>query len=364
MTEDIYQQLANHLSTLGIGYPVREALEEILRLNFTPREAEVALALPTRVAPFRPVTVDEIISRVNLPREELVATLEELEQRRLIFSKETSRREKGYALHQVGHGFPQLFFWEGKDTPQARTMAGLIAKYFNRHVTTEAYAGSKTKPFRYIPVSQSIQRDVQAVYPYDSMSQVIERATVVAVAHCPCRVSASLLGKGCDHPLEVCLKFDELAEYLIEKGLAREITKEEAMQIITESEEAGLVHFVDNAFGDIKHICNCCGCCCWNDGTIRRRKVPRDVLMATYFIRETDEELCNGCGDCVDVCHVNAVTIEGDIAVVDTDWCIGCGVCVRHCPTSAIKLKARSDVLPPPNFKQLYERILVEKGLR
>ena len=145
-------------------------------------------------------------------------------------------------------------------------------------------------------------------------------------------------------------------------GCGKEITKEEALEIIRKSEEAGLVHFVDNAFGDIKHNCNCCGCVCWNVGSLRRRKIPRDVLMATYFIRELDEELCNGCGDCIDLCPVNALTMEDNIAVVDKDWCIGCGVCVTHCPTSAVKLKPRSDVLPPPNFEQLYERILGEKG--
>ena len=364
MTGDLYQRLANHLSTLGIGCPVREDMEEILRLNFTPRDAEVALALPTRVAPLQLATVDEIGSRVNLPREELSAILEELSQRGLLFSGKTQTGEKGYALQQVGFGFPQTFFWKGEETPHAKAMAGLVAKYFNRHVTREAYASAETKPFRYIPVNQSIERDIQAVYPYDSMSQVIEKAKVIAVAHCPCRVSAQLLGKSCDHPLEVCLKFDDMAQYVIETGLAREITKEEALEIIKKSEEAGLVHFVDNALGDIKHNCNCCGCVCWNVATIRKRKTPRDVLMATYFIRETDEELCSGCGDCVELCQVDAVTIEENIAVVDKDWCIGCGICVVHCSTSAAKLKPRSDVLPPPNFKQLHERILAEKGLK
>lgn len=364
MLADVYQRLANHLSTLSSGYPIRDDLLDILRLLFTPKQAEVVLALPTKVVPFQLATTDEILSKVNLPREELVAVLEELTRRLLVFSGETSRGQKGYALHQVGHGFPQVFFWKGEETPQARTMAGLVANYFNRQVTREAYAGSESKPYRYIPINQSIGRDIQAVYPYDSMAQVIEKAEVIVVAHCPCRVSAGLVGKGCDHPLEVCLHFDALAEYMIEKGLARQVTKTEAMQIIAKSEEANLVHFVDNAFGNIKHNCNCCGCCCWSVGTIRRRKIPRDMLMATYFIRETDVELCNGCGDCVGVCPVNAVTMQNDTAIVDKDWCIGCGVCIRYCTTSAIRLEARSDVLPSATFEQLHERILAEKGFR
>lgn len=48
MGEDIYKKLAKHLASLGMGYPEKEELLEILRENFTPQEAEVALAIPTR----------------------------------------------------------------------------------------------------------------------------------------------------------------------------------------------------------------------------------------------------------------------------------------------------------------------------
>jgi formate hydrogenlyase subunit 6/NADH:ubiquinone oxidoreductase subunit I len=97
-------------------------------------------------------------------------------------------------------------------------------------------------------------------------------------------------------------------------------------------EEAGLVHMVDNAREGIKHTCNCCGCCCWSVGTIRRKKIPRDVLMATYFLRETDHEKCTGCGECVEIC-----------------------------PVSAVKLVRKSDAIPPKDFKELHQEILKER---
>ena len=55
MSDDIYRRLAKHLASLGMGYPEKEELLEILRENFTPLEAEVALAIPTRVIPFEAV---------------------------------------------------------------------------------------------------------------------------------------------------------------------------------------------------------------------------------------------------------------------------------------------------------------------
>ena len=162
------------------------------------------------------------------------------------------------------------------------------------------------------------------------------------------------------------MKFDDLARYVIDKGLAREITKKEAFEIIKMSEEAGLVHFVDNAGGDIRHNCNCCGCACWNVGNIKRRKMPRDTLMATYFLRKTDEEKCVLCGECIDICPVDALILEDDRIVVDDEWCIGCGVCSTVCPADAATMKIRADTtgeLPAATFGELHEIILKEKGL-
>jgi ferredoxin len=365
-TSDVYERLADHLSRLGMGYPPADALVDILRENFTALEAEVALALPDRVMPLQPVGIDEILKGVHLERKDLADLLEGMARRGLLFAGETKGGERGYALQQVGFGFPQTFFWKGEDTPHSRNMAGLVAKYFNRKVTEEAYR-SDTLPYRYIPISGTIETAVQSVYPHHTMESVIERATDFAVCHCSCRIIAGLRGRPCEHPTEVCMKFDELARYVIDRELGRKITREEAREIIKRVEEAGMVHFVDNALGDIKHNCNCCGCACWNVGAIRRRKIPRDVIMATYFIRETEEEECTGCGDCADVCPVDALSMEDDLPVIDRDWCIGCGVCVSRCPSGAAVLRIRPDrtgELPATNFRELHETILSEKGFK
>ena len=364
--QDVYSRLAHHLSNVGMGYPVRDTLLEILREHLEPDEAEIALALPTGVIPFSPVTVDEVLDRIAMPRDELESALERLAQKGALYVGPTASGETGYALLHVGFGFPQTFFWKGEDTPHARKMALLVAKYFNRQVTTEAY-GSPTKQYRYIPVGKAIRSDLQAVFPIQLMEQVIAGARRIAVAHCPCRVSYRLVGRGCDHPTEVCMKFDELADYVIDRGLARELTREEALDVIRVSEEAGLVHFVDNAEGEIKHNCNCCGCACWNVGNIRRRRIPRDAIMATYFMRHTDPEECTGCGECVTICPVEAVRLSDEVPVTDGDWCIGCGVCATVCPSNAISLQVREDKAgerPASTFRALHRKILDEKRLK
>lgn len=360
---DVYHRLADHLSKVGMGYPIRETLLEILAEHLSPSEAEIALALPTDRIPFSPVSVQEIQGRIAMPREELESALENMAEKGALFVGKTIDGEKGYALLHVGFGFPQTFFWKGEDTPQARKMALLVAKYFNRKVTEEAY-GSQTKQYRYIPVGQAVKPELQAVFPVQLMVDVIDKARRIAVAHCPCRVSYRLVGRGCDHPTEVCMKFDELADFVIDRGLARELSKEEAHDLLRVTEEAGLVHFVDNAEGEIKHNCNCCGCACWNVGNIRRRKIPRDAIMATYFMRETDEQECSGCGACAEICPVDAVRMEDGIPLVDRDWCIGCGVCATVCPGNAVSLGVREDRAgerPAATFHALHNRIAEDK---
>ncbi len=362
MSDDVYRRLAKHLSSLGMGYPEKEELLEILKLNFTPLEAEVALAIPTKVIPLEPVPASEMTPPQNISRKELESILSNLAQRGLLFSKRMKDESQGYALQQFGYGFPQTFFWRGVDTPNARKMAELVAKYSRKEQLEEAYGQTRTKAFRYIPATPSFEPESHAVFPFEMMEHVIERVSVIALVHCPCRATARLIGKKrCDHPLENCIKYDDLAECLIEKNIGREITKKEALEVIRKSEEAGLVHLVDNAREGIKHTCNCCGCCCWSVGTIRRKKIPRDVLMATYFLRETDREKCTGCGQCLDICPVQVIKMEGDFPVIDKEWCIGCGVCAVPCPASAVKLVRKSDAIPPKDFKELHQEILRER---
>ncbi|HSB04000.1 MAG TPA: 4Fe-4S binding protein [Thermodesulfobacteriota bacterium] len=362
MSKDVYQKLAKHLASMGMGYPEKEELIEILKENFTSVEAEVALAIPAKVIPFEPVAVDEIGPPAQLSREELEQVLSNLAQRGLLFSQKLKDGRIGYALQQFGYGFPQTFFWRGVHTPNAKKMAELVIKYSRKEEIEEVYGKTETKAFRYVPATLSLEPESHAVFPFEMMEEVIRRVKVIALVHCPCRATAQLIGKKkCDHPLENCIKYDELAEYLIEKGIGREITKQEALAVVRRSEEAGLVHLVDNSREGIKHTCNCCGCCCWSVGTIRRKKIPRDVLMATYFIRETDEERCTGCGQCVEICPVEVIKMEGDFPVIDRDWCIGCGVCAVPCPASAVKLVRKSNAIPPKDFKELHREILRQR---
>jgi len=362
---DIYIKLAKHMEKLVMGYPYTDEVLDLLKEMYSPVEAEVALAIPNDLPPLKVCDADIIVERCSLPEPTVKEILESLAMRNLIYSGTTSDGKPGYALLQVGYGMPQTFFWKGvQQDEHAKKMARLVLKYFSVPTTREVYGGVATKTYKYAPATLTVDVPLQGVYPYEKIDTLLEGVSKVAVAYCPCRTSARILARtDCRHSLEVCLKYDEMAEFVTSRGLAREISKDEARHILEESEKEGLVHMVDNVKGEIKHTCNCCGHYCWNVGIIRRKKVPRDVLMAVYFIRKTEEEECVGCGACEDICPVGAVEILDGVAKVDMDWCIGCGVCAVVCPTEAISIVRRTDKEPPENFLQLHQDIKVERGL-
>jgi ferredoxin len=65
-------------------------------------------------------------------------------------------------------------------------------------------------------------------------------------------------------------------------------------------------------------------------GTQKRQETRQAVA-------QVDAGRCTGCGACVNVCPMGAVSLCG-VARVDSTRCAGCGLCVEHCPVGAISV--------------------------
>ena len=60
------------------------------------------------------------------------------------------------------------------------------------------------------------------------------------------------------------------------------------------------------------------------------------------IVIKIDEELCNGCGACVNGCHEGALQlIEGKARMISDLYCDGLGACIGECPVGAIEFEAR-----------------------
>ena len=59
-------------------------------------------------------------------------------------------------------------------------------------------------------------------------------------------------------------------------------------------------------------------------------------------IIEIDDELCDGCGQCVPSCAEGAIEIvDGKARIVADKLCDGLGACMGECPTGALKIVER-----------------------
>ncbi len=72
-------------------------------------------------------------------------------------------------------------------------------------------------------------------------------------------------------------------------------------------------------------------------------KIPEEKIpMRRRKIVEIDEDLCDGCGLCVDACHEGAIQlVDGKARLVSDILCDGFGDCLGECPQDAITITER-----------------------
>ncbi len=65
-------------------------------------------------------------------------------------------------------------------------------------------------------------------------------------------------------------------------------------------------------------------------------------MKVTRKIIEIDEEVCDGCGNCVVACAEGAIEIiDGKAKVIADKYCDGLGACMGDCPQDALKIIER-----------------------
>ena len=164
-------------------------------------------------------------------------------------------------------------------------------------------------PMRVLPIERAIDGNSRKA-SYEELSKHLNEAQVFSVSDCSCRTSREVMGEGCGHLKEdMCIQLGHAAEYYIKTERGREITREEAFEIIKRAEDNGLMHSIPNLDepGHTHAICNCCGCSCYAM-RLANEFVNNDIVRSNYK-SVVDESKCVACGECVDVCPTNALRL-------------------------------------------------------
>ena len=354
MPKEVYHRLREQLDQYSFGFPATESGIElkILERLFTEEEAEMFLLLTLELE-----TPEDLAARTGRGPEAAASLLDRMAEKGLIF-----RLRKGEAVKYGATPFVAGIM-EFQLPTLDRELAEMLDQYHEHgfHAAITEGAASFLRP---IPVNRSL--DVSNhVTTHDDARDIIRQAKLVAVADCICRVQHGLLDQGCGKPLEVCFLFGSNARYYIDRGMARQVSVEEGLDIQSRAEEAGLVTqpgTSQNPGG----MCNCCGDCCGVLRALNRHPRPAEKVFSNYFAA-VDQDLCTACETCLDRCQMGALSInDDDAAEVNLDRCIGCGLCVTTCPEEALRLEPKPEDqrrTPPLNSREQALMVARMRGL-
>jgi NAD-dependent dihydropyrimidine dehydrogenase PreA subunit len=366
--DPLYRQLQQRLDRMPTGAPDTDALRRILRLLFSPEEAELAARLPSLVS------VSALARQLGRDEPELHAALTAMAERGLVVDLER-HGERWVALAPVVIGFFEFTFMRVREDAPMEELAHL----FDDYLFTDAEHTFAHAVFRgSVQIGRSMVREEALpevppteVLDWERATRVVGDADTVAVSLCPCRHHAQLLGKGCDAPLRTCLSFGGAAEALIRAGISERVSNEEGLAILAEAKAAGLAQTADNVQEDVTYLCNCCGCCCGMMQAIRTAGIT-NAIVSSNWVAATDHDECRGCrSGCVDACPADAIERVDSggqgrrryWAVVDPERCLGCGVCVDACRFGARTMVPRERrVFTPATTFDRMAAMAIERG--
>jgi len=363
-----FAELTNRLNRFPQGAPPSEYLYKILSVLMNEKEASLMAQLPVK-----PFTAKKAAYIWKVSEAEAGITLESLADRALLIDM-MIKGEKYYVLPPPMAGFFEFSMMRTRGDIDQK----LLSELFYQYITVEdnfikaLFVNGETHLGRTFVNEQTIpENDALFVYDFERASKVIESAEHMGVSMCYCRHKMQHLGKNCDAPMDICMTFGAVADSLIRHGFARRVDEKEGLDLLAEAYENNLVQFGENVQQEVSFICNCCGCCC--EAMVAARKFGlMNPVHTSNFMPEINDDNCTGCGKCVDVCPVEAMTLVSandpekprhKKADIDGEKCLGCGVCVRLCPFNCIAMKSREKkVITPVNSVHKSVMMAIERG--
>ncbi len=356
MKTDVYRQLQRHLDNMPVPFPeTRSGVEiSLLKNLFDEEEANIALQLSAL-----PESIDKIHSRFRqgeISKDHLESKLNGLFDKGAIMSVSNPEGGPMYSKLPLAIGI-----FEHQVDRITKDLAEDFFKYEDEGFG-EALLTAKTKQMRTIPVNVDIDPEFK-VGSYDNARGIIEKSPgPYAVMNCICRQAKEKMGDPCKQTdiMQTCFTLGNSAMFMMNKGVAQEISRDEIISLIGRAEQEGMVLQPGNT-QEPEFICCCCGCCCGVLTAAKKFPKPAELFLSNFYAK-IDPEGCTACGECMALCQMDALVSVNNHTEVLRSHCIGCGVCVNVCATGAISLmKTEREIVPPKDSRDMYKRMIMER---
>lgn len=363
-----YSELVERLNRFPQGAPPSDLLYKILKLLLSEKEAFLVSRIP--INPFTAKKAGRIWKMNVLSARKILNDLAS----RAILVDIKQNGESVYCLPPPMAGFFEFSLMRVRDDIDQKTLSELFYQYLNMEddFIRDLFTRGETQLGRTFVHEPALPPELAVqVLDYERATEVITTATHMGVGVCYCRHKMKHVNRACNAPMNICMTFNTVAASLIRHGHVRSVDKQEGLDLLQLAQENRLVQFGDNVKKNVCFICNCCGCCCEAMIAARRFGTLHPV-HTTNFIPEVCSETCAGCGKCVGICPVEAMTLVSandphkpnkKTAKLQQDICLGCGLCVRACTRRNVILKPRAQrVITPLDSTHRIIVMAIERG--
>jgi len=221
---DVYQRLREKLDDLSTGYPktVSGIEIQILKKLFTEEEANLFVQLTPILE-----TAEDVAKRLDREMEQTAELLNRMTQKGQLYRYKQAETETFATMPYL----PGIF----ESVVIDRELAVAMDEYYDTALDRTIYSAN-TPLFRTIPINKEFVPE-WPISPNDDALKILESHNIFAVIPCGCRTWRKLVDKGCEKPNETCLQLGLNAEYSVQIGLGRSISKEEAKELLKNSEK-------------------------------------------------------------------------------------------------------------------------------
>lgn len=356
MGQEIYRRLQKHLDHMPVPFPETKSGVEIRLLKHLFNEEEASIALKLSALPEAPEKIHSRFIKGEITRERLIVILDGLFEKGAILAVPNPEKGSLYSKLPLVIGI-----FEHQVDRVTKELAEDFFKY-EEEGFADALFGAKTKQMRTIPVNINIDPEFH-VGSYDNARSIVENSSgPFAVMNCVCRQAREKMGESCKQTdiLETCFTLGNSAKFMMNKGVARELDRDEMLKLISRAEGEGMVLQPANT-KDPGFICCCCGCCCGVLTAAKKFPEPAKIFQTNFHV-EIDSEKCTGCGECQTICQMEALVSVNEHTEVLMSHCIGCGLCLNSCAFDAITLlKNDKEKVPPKDSREMYKRMIFER---